>query len=65
MTADDILPLIAGLTPQERLRLIRLLTEQPSADEATIYRIIPPRPDEFAGDEETLAWDAEGWESFG
>jgi hypothetical protein len=27
-----------------------------------VYRSSPPRPDEFSGDEEPLAWEAEGWE---
>ena len=42
MTADDIFPPVAGLTPHERARLIRLLTEQPDADEAAIYGAVPP-----------------------
>jgi len=62
MTADDILPLVAGLTPDERVRLIRLLTEQSDADEAAIYGAVPPRRDEFSTDEEPLAWEADGWE---
>jgi hypothetical protein len=62
MTADDVLPLIAGLTPQERVRLLRLIADQPRTDEAAVYNVAPPRPDEFSVDEDPLAWEAEGWE---
>ncbi len=64
MTADDILPLIAGLTPQERLRLIRLVTRQSHASEGLAYETAAPHPDEFSSDDESLAWEAEGWEEF-
>jgi hypothetical protein len=63
MTADDILPLVANLVPQERVRLMRLLTEQRDVDDAALYAVKPPRPDEFSADEDSLAWDAEGWET--
>lgn len=62
MKADDILPLVANLVPQERVRLMRLLTEQRDADDAALYVVKPPRADEFSADEDSLAWDAEGWE---
>ena len=61
MTADDILPLVAGLAPQERVRLLRLITAQPGANAAAVYDAVPPGRDEFSTDEEPLAWDAEGW----
>jgi hypothetical protein len=64
LTADDILPLVASLTPQERVRLLRLIVSPHGAD-ATAYRSIPPSRDEFPADEEPLAWDAEGWEDVG
>ena len=66
LTADDLLPLVACLEPQERIRLLRLITLRPSiADTADAYRILPPARDEFTGDEEPLAWDAGGWELIG
>jgi hypothetical protein len=65
LTVNDILPLVADLTPLERTCLIRLMVELRGADEASIYRAIPPAHDEFSTDEEPLAWDAEGWEEFG
>jgi len=62
MTADDILPLVASLTPQERIRLLRLIASRPTADAAAAYGAMPPGDDEFSTDEEPLAWEAEGWE---
>jgi hypothetical protein len=62
MTADDILPLVASLTPQERVRLLRLIASRPAADPAAVYGATPPGDDEFSTDEEPLAWEAEGWE---
>ena len=64
LTADDVLPLVACLTPQERVRLLRLITSPPGAD-ALVYRSVPPAHDEFSTEEEPLAWDAEGWEDVG
>ena len=64
LTADDVLPVVACLTPQERVRLLRLITSPPGAD-APVYRSVPPARDEFSTDEEPLAWDAEGWEDVG
>jgi len=64
LTADDILPLVASLTPRERLRLLQLIALPQGAD-APVYRWVPPSSDEFSADEEPLAWDAEGWEDVG
>ncbi len=61
LTADDILPLVNHLAPQERLRLLRLITATPERD-AALYQVTPPGRDEFSSDEGPLAWDAEGWE---
>jgi len=62
MTAEDILPLVAHLTVQERIRLIRLIAGQADTDAAAIYGAMPPGWDEFSTDEDPLSWDAEGWE---
>jgi hypothetical protein len=64
LTADDILPLVASLTHQERVRLLRLIAS-PQGDDAPVYRSVPPSRDEFSADEEPLAWEAEGWENVG
>jgi len=61
LTADDILPLVASLTPRERARLLWLIAFPQGAD-ADVYGSVPPSGDEFSADEEPLAWDAEGWE---
>jgi hypothetical protein len=60
LTADDILPLVASLTPRERVRLLRLIALPQGAD-APVYLSVPPSSDEFSADEGPLAWDAEGW----
>ena len=62
LSAEDIFPLIDCLSPRERLRLIRLITTRPAADDRDAYRGAPPGDEEFSTDEEPLAWDAEGWE---
>jgi hypothetical protein len=64
LTADDILPLVACLAPQERVRLLRLIKVPLGADE-TVYRSLSPAHDEFSAEEDLLAWDAEGWEDVG
>ena len=64
LTADDILPLVACLSPQERVRLLRLIS-LPTGPDAAIYQSVPPTRDEFAADDEALGWEAEGWEQFG
>ena len=56
LTADDIVPLIAALTPQERTRLLRLIAK-PQSDDASLYDAIPPTKEEFSTDEDPLAWD--------
>ncbi|MDX2053647.1 MAG: hypothetical protein SFV15_14700 [Polyangiaceae bacterium] len=63
LTADEILPLVAALSPQEKARLLRLIVGPASADAA--YRSNPPTQDEFTADHDQLAWDAGGWETFG
>ena len=65
LSADDILPLVACLTPKERLRLLRLISVRPGADDGDAYRALPPTREEFSSDEEPLGWDAEGWEDVG
>jgi hypothetical protein len=60
LTADDLLPLIAKLSSAERRKLFRLIQKAGSDVEA--YRAVPPAEGEFSSDEDTLAWDADGWE---
>jgi hypothetical protein len=63
VTAEDILPLVAGMSPRERGRLLRLIAASPSVGAAAVYATVPPGADEFSSDEEPLEWEAEGWES--
>lgn len=60
LTANNLLPLVARLDPQERKRLARLIGATAEQD-AAVYSSSPIRKDEFSGDEDSLAWDAEGW----
>jgi hypothetical protein len=64
LTADDILPLVAALTPSERARLLQLIAS-PEERDGPVYACVPPRRDEFSADDEALAWEAEGWENLG
>jgi hypothetical protein len=59
-----MVPLINALPPEERARLVRLITGSADAD-SSIYQARPPAGDEFSTDEEHLAWDGEGWENVG
>jgi hypothetical protein len=65
-TARDLWPLIQRLPREERLRLAKLAlrsaAEEGGAEAA--YAQAPAGTDEFSSDEETLAWDADGWEEF-
>ena len=63
LTADDVLPLIAALSPAERTRLLRLVISRAPASADEIYRTTPPRSEEFSSEEDPLAWEGEGWES--
>jgi hypothetical protein len=62
LTVEDIVPLVAALTPQERLRLLRLMVGH-SNDDGLLYKTIPTAPDEFSSEGDPLDWDSEGWEN--
>jgi hypothetical protein len=64
LTADDILPLVACLTPQERVRLLRLIAK-PAGSDSEAYRATPPTLDEFSTDADSLSWDSDDWENAG
>lgn len=65
MTVEDILPFVSGLTPKERVRLLRLIAEQHDADDAAVYAAVSPKRDEFSSAEDALGWGADGWEEVG
>jgi hypothetical protein len=62
LSAEDVFPLVDSLSPRERLRLLRLISVRPTADDAEAYRELPAGNGEFTNDEEPLAWESEGWE---
>jgi hypothetical protein len=61
LTADDIMPLVASLTESERIKLLRWIAS-PHGTESSAYRAAPPGRDEFSGDGEPLAGEADGWD---
>jgi hypothetical protein len=63
LTADDIMPLVASLTESERIRLLQWIASPHGAD-ALAYRAAAPTRDEFSGEDEPIAWEADGWEEF-
>jgi hypothetical protein len=63
LKAEDLIPLIAKLSPAERHRLLQLARNQ-GLDDGQTYAAIPPRDGEFITEDDSLAWDAEGWEEF-
>jgi hypothetical protein len=65
LRAEDLFPLVDRLSPQERLRLLRLISLRPAAADRDAYLALPPRHDEFSSDTDPLAWDADGWEGIG
>jgi hypothetical protein len=65
LTADDVLPIVASLTPQERVRLLRLISPRSAEGTVTAYRAAPVGQDEFSADGDPLSWDSGGWENVG
>jgi hypothetical protein len=61
LTANDLLPLVARLDARERERLAQLIGATAARD-AAVYASTPIKRDEFSSDEESLGWDADGWE---
>ena len=66
LTALDLWPLIMKLTHDERVRLAKLALRAAAGDanDVDAYHVSPPTEGELGTDEETLAWEAEGWEGF-
>src|ERR1019366_2990113 len=63
LTADDIIPLVASLPDGERIKLLRWIAS-PHGTDASAYSAAPPTRDEFSGDDEPIAWEADGWDEF-
>ncbi len=65
-TVEDLLPLMAKLTREERIRLSRSALQVADSEEgeaaAEARRSAPVPGHELVDGEDPLAWDAEGWE---
>jgi hypothetical protein len=62
LTADDIM-LVASLPDSERMRLLRWIAS-PQGTDRPAYMVAAPSDNEFSCDDESLAWEADGWEGF-
>jgi hypothetical protein len=65
LTAEDLWPLVQKLPHDEQVRLAKLAlmaaARGPDGDREA-YRAAPPTTEEFASEDDALAWEAEGWE---
>ena len=64
LTAHDLWPLVLKLPHDERVRLAKLALKAAATDDAAAYRAAPPDVAEFSSEDESLAWEAEGWDEF-
>jgi hypothetical protein len=64
LTVEDLWPLVQKLPQDQQVRLAKLalLAAAQDGDDRGTYQAVPPRTEEFSSDDESLAWDAEGWE---
>jgi len=60
LTAEDIIPLIASLPDSERIRLLRWISSLRGTN-SSACKVQPPTDAESSGNE-SLAWEADGWE---
>lgn len=64
-TALELQHLVEKLTPEEQVRLARLALRLASKARSTrAYAESPPAEAEFTSDDDSLGWDAEGWDEF-
>lgn len=64
--ARQLWSLIRRLPREERLRLAKMALRSAAeeGDDDAAYADAPVGPEEFSSEDESLAWDAEGWEEF-
>ncbi len=67
LTAADLFPLVAKLSPDEKVRLayyaLSIRARLKDSSDAAAYESKPVGPQEFAmAGEDPLSWDAEGWD---
>jgi hypothetical protein len=64
LTAEDLWPLVQKLPREEQLRLARRALASRSSTDAEAYQRQPVGDEEFSlGEDDALAWEAEGWEA--
>ena len=61
-TAEELLPLVAELAPQERARLLQIIATS-SGSTAVAHAAPPPRASELTVDD-LLSWHSDGSEHF-
>ncbi len=67
LTAEDLWPLVLKLPHDEQVRLAKLALRaaaRTGGSDAEAYRANPPSRDEFSSEDESLAWEGEGWDEF-
>jgi hypothetical protein len=63
LRAEDLLPLIAKLPRDQRVRLARLaLAAAAAGDDGAAYAAHPVDRGELADGDDGLGWDGEGWD---
>jgi hypothetical protein len=66
LTAQDLWPIVSKLPREEQLQLARrvlaVAAGSPEQD-ATRYQRAATSANEFSGIEDTLTWDADGWDA--
>ena len=64
-TAIELQPLVEKLSRDEQVRLAKLALALASRkSDAGPYLAAPPTDDEFGSDDDSLNWDADGWDEF-
>lgn len=64
-TALELQPLVEKLAPEEQVRLAKLaLRLAAQARKTHAYAEAPPGESEFSTEDDSLAWEAEGWDEF-
>ncbi|MDQ3037954.1 MAG: hypothetical protein M3Y87_36500 [Myxococcota bacterium] len=64
LRAEDLLPLIAKLPREQQVKLARLALSAARAGDAAAYAASPVSPAELGTEDDSLGWDAEGWDEF-
>ena len=64
ITAEKVLSFAAGLSAEDRAKLLRSIAALAQSGAASAYNVHPPGQNEFGSDDDALAWDADGWDAF-